>query len=71
MRKAWCQLLFGTVALLGRIVAAELSLKLFSITLEWQELRTSDPQGRVRAVQSLAVAGINQEQTLEIAGLKL
>ncbi len=71
MRETWRQLLFGTVAPLGRIVAAELSKKLFPLTLEWQELRASDLQGRARAVQSLAAAGVDQERALEMAGLKL
>ncbi len=71
MREAWRQLLFGTVAPLGRIVAAELSAKLFPLTLEWQELRASDLQGRARAVQSLTAAGVDQEKALEMAGLTI
>ena len=51
------------------IADAELSAKLFPVTLEWQELRASDLQGRARAVQSLAAAGVDQERALEMAGL--
>lgn len=58
-----------TVAPLGKIVAAELSAKLSPLTLEWQELRTSDLQGRARAVQSLAATGVEKAKALEMAGL--
>ena len=38
MREAWRQLLFGTVAPLGKIIEAELSAKLFPVKIGWQEL---------------------------------
>ena len=46
-REAWRQLLFGTVAPLGRLVAHELTQKLeVEVTLDWHELRASDLAGR-------------------------
>ena len=71
MREAWRQLLFGTVAPLGKIIETELSAKLFPVSIRWQELRASDLQGRARAVQSLAAAGVNQARAMEIAGLSV
>ena len=45
-RESWRQFLHGTVAPLGRIVAAELSGKLdVAIALDWTELRASDLAG--------------------------
>ena len=70
-REAWRTLLFGTIAPLGKIVSAELSAKLFPLSLEWQELRASDLQGRARSVKSLVDAGVKKERALEMAGLKL
>ena len=70
MREAWRQLLFGTVAPLGRIVEAELSAKLFPVKIAWQELRASDLQARARSVDSLVKAGVDREKALEMAGLK-
>lgn len=69
MREAWRQLLFGIVAPLGRIVEVELSAKLFPVSIGLQELGASDLQGRARAVQSLAAAGVDQGRALEMAGL--
>ena len=69
-REAWRTLLFGTVAPLGRIVSAELSAKLYPLTLEWQELRASDLQGRARSVKSLVDAGVEKDRALAMAGLQ-
>ena len=52
-RESWRQFLFGTIAPVGKLVAAELSRKLGApITLKWDELRASDLAGRARAFQS-------------------
>lgn len=68
-REAWRQLLFGTVAPLGRIVTAELQGKLHSdIMITWQELRASDIQGRARAFQSLTGGGMDAGKAAEIVG---
>ena len=69
MREAWRQLLFGTLAPLGKIVEAELSAKLFPVSIGWQELRASDLQARARSVDSLVKAGVDQARAMEIAGL--
>ena len=69
MREAWRQLLFGTVAPLGRIVEAELSAKLFPLKIRWQELRASDLQARARSVDSLVKAGVEVSRAMELAGL--
>ena len=71
MREAWRQLLFGTVAPLGRIIEAELSAKLFPVKIAWQELRASDLQARARSVDSLVKAGVDQARAMEIAGLSV
>ena len=68
-REAWRSLLFGTIAPLGKIVSAELSAKLFPLSLEWQELRASDLQGRARSVKSLVDSGVEIKRALEMAGL--
>ena len=68
-REAWRTLLFGTIAPLGKIVSAELSAKLFPLSLEWQELRASDLQGRARSVKSLVDAGVEKDRALAMAGL--
>ena len=59
-REAWRQLLFATVAPLGRLVVAELAQKLEGdVELEWTELRASDIAGRARAFQSMVGAGMD------------
>ena len=59
-REAYRQALFGLIAPLGRVVAAELSEKLEApITLDWTELRASDIAGRARAFQSLVGGGMD------------
>ena len=69
MREAWRQLLFGTVAPLGKIVEAEPSAKLFPVSIRWQELRASDLQARARSVDSLVKAGVEVSRAMELAGL--
>ena len=69
MREAWRQLLFGTVAPLGKIIETELSAKLFPVSIRWQELRASDLQARARSVDSLVKAGVETSRAMEIAGL--
>lgn len=69
-REAWRQFLFGTVAPLGKLVAAELSRKLGApITLTWDELRASDLAGRARAFQSLVGGGMALGRAAALAGL--
>ena len=69
MREAWRQVLFGTVSPLGRLVENELSVKLFPVSIAWQELRASDLQARARSVDSLVKAGMALAEAREIAGL--
>ena len=69
-REAWRQLLFGTVAPLGRMVSDELTRKLETpIRLTWDELRASDLTGRSRALQSLVNAGMDIRRASTLAGL--
>ncbi|MYF31272.1 MAG: phage portal protein [Gammaproteobacteria bacterium] len=69
-REAWRRFLFGTVAPLGRLVAAELRRKLEAeASIEWDELRASDLVGRARAVGSLVKAGYTPESAAAVAGL--
>ena len=71
MREAWRQLLFGTVAPLGKIIETELSAKLFPVSINWQELRASDLQARARSVDSLVKAGVDKDRALALAGLAI
>ena len=70
-REAWRQILFGTIAPLGRAVEAELRVKLDAptLTLGWRELRASDLSGRARAFQSMVGGGMSVEQAAAQAGL--
>ena len=69
-REAWRQLLYSTVAPMGRIVTTELSAKLETdIQLGWDELRASDVSGRARAFQSMVTAGMNIEKAAALSGL--
>ena len=68
-REAWRQLLFGTLAPLGRLVQYELSMKLIPVEIAWQELRASDLQARARSVDSLVKAGVGKDEALRMAGL--
>ena len=69
-REAWRQLLFATIAPLGRLVVAELAAKLEGeVALEWDELRASDIAGRARAFQSMVGAGMDPSKAAGLAGL--
>ena len=69
-REAWRQALFGVIAPLGRLVAAELSEKFGEeVTLDWQELRASDLAGRARAFQSMVTGGMDVTKAAGLAGL--
>ena len=69
-REAWRQLLFATVAPLGRLIAAEMSAKLETdISFGWDELRASDIAGRARAFQSMVGAGMDAAKAAGLAGL--
>ena len=70
-REAWRLLLFGVVAPLGRKVEHELQMKLEDmVTLEWQELRASDIQGRARSFKSFVDGGLSVESAAKEVGLK-
>ena len=69
-REAYRQFLFGTVAPLGRMVAAELSEKLGApIKLDWEELRASDIAGRARAFGILVGNGMEMDKAAGISGV--
>lgn len=69
-REAWRLLLFGTIAPLGKMVAAEMSAKLEAeIVLDWTELRASDIQGRARSFQAMVTGGMDVERAAILAGL--
>ena len=71
-RETWRRFLFGTVAPLGRVIEAELHMKLDpTIRITWDELRASDLQGRARAYGSMVGAGINPDVAARLAGLDL
>ena len=69
-REAYRQFLFGTVAPLGRMVAAELSEKLDTpVALDWEELRASDIAGRARAFGVMVSNGMDLTQAAGLSGL--
>ncbi len=69
-REAWRQLLFATVAPLGRLVVAELAAKLEAdVALDWDELRASDVASRARAFQSMVSAGMDPGKAAGLSGL--
>ena len=69
-REAYRQFLFGTVAPLGRMVAAELSEKLNTpIRLDWEELRASDIAGRARAFGTMVTGGMDLDRAAALSGL--
>ena len=69
-REAWRQLLFATVAPLGRLVVAELAAKLEAdVALDWDELRASDVASRARAFQSMVGAGMDLAKAAALSGL--
>ncbi len=70
LREAWRVWLFGTVAPLGELIAQELREKLDpGLTLDWEELRASDVQGRARAFQSMVGGGMPIERAAALSGL--
>ena len=70
MREANRQLLFSTVAPLGKLVAAELTAKLNTpITFDWEELRASDIAGRARAFGSMVQGGMDLAKAAALSGL--
>ena len=69
-REAYRQALHGTIAPLGRIVAAELTRKIEEpISLDWTELRAADIAGRARAFQSLAASGMSLQDAAAASGI--
>ena len=69
-REAYRQFLFGTVAPLGRMVAAELTAKLDTeVSLDWEELRASDIAGRARAFGVMVSNGMDLTQAAGLSGL--
>ena len=71
-REAYRQALFGLIAPLGRVFAAELSEKLEAeISLDWTELRASDIAGRARAFQSLVGGGMDPAKAAALSGLMI
>lgn len=69
-REAWRRFLHGTISPLGRLVSAELTLKLESeIKLSWESLYASDLSGRARAFQSMVGGGMDIEKAAGLAGL--
>ena len=71
-REAWRQLLFATVAPLGKLIQDELSMKLEAdVSLSWDELRASDIAGRARAFQSMVGAGMDLSKAAALSGLMI
>ena len=71
LQNSWRLALFGVIAPLGRKVVAELNRKLGDgITLEWEELRSSDVQGRARSLGAMVTAGATLESAAAEAGFK-
>ena len=69
-REAYRQFLFGTVAPLGRMVAAELTEKLGApVRLDWDELRASDIAGRARAFGTMVTGGMDVDRAAALSGL--
>lgn len=71
LQNAWRLALFGVIGPLGRKVVAELNRKLGDgISLEWEELRSSDVQGRARSLAGLVTAGATLESAAAETGFK-
>lgn len=76
-REAWRRFWLGTVAPIGRAVAAELRAKLDPLAaLEFGALRAADEDARSRAIArraqalgTLIEAGVDRDRALELAGL--
>ena len=70
VREAWRLALFSVLAPMGKLVEAELRVKLDEdISLSWQELRASDLSGRARAFQSMVGGGMSVPEAVSVAGL--
>ena len=71
LQNSWRLALFGVIAPLGRKVVAQLNAKLGDgISLEWEELRSSDVQGRARSLGALVDAGATLESAAAEAGFR-
>ena len=69
-REAYRQALFGTIAPLGKLVAAELSIKLETdVVLDWAELRAADIASRARAFQGFVTGGMDITKAAELSGV--
>ena len=70
-REAYRRFLWGTLAPLGKMAAAELADKLdvSDLTLDFSELQASDVAGRARAFQSLVGAGMDLAAAAAVTGL--
>ena len=70
LRESWRQFLFGSVAPMAKLIAAELSAKLETeVSLEFGELRASDLTGRARAYASMVSSGMDRNRAEKLAGL--
>ena len=70
MRESFRQLLFLTIAPVGRIVGKEAQRVLGGDgALDWSALSASDVTGRARAYGSLVKAGMNKDEARAVAGL--
>ena len=69
-KEAYRIMLFGVLAPLGKLAAAELTSKLGPVDLEWTELRAADIQARGRTVGSLVTAGATFESAAREVGFK-
>ena len=71
LQNAWRLALFAVIAPLGKKVAAQLNAKLGDgITLQWDELQSSDSQPRARALGGLVDAGATLESAALETGFK-
>ena len=70
-REAWRHFLYGAIALLARIVAAEIEFKLDAPGFEFNfdALFASDLSGRARAFQSMVGDGMDIDRAAALAGL--
>lgn len=68
-REAWRRYLHGTVAPLGRLVAAEAARIGLAIDVDWDNLFASDIQGRARAFQSLVNGGMSLGAAAAASGI--
>lgn len=70
-REAWRRFLHSTLAPIGRLIEAELRLKLEvpALKIAFDDLFASDLSGRARAFQSLVGAGMDPARAAALAGL--